>query len=90
MVSTDHIVTGEERASLAALGADVVDMESTAVAEAPGGRPWRSFGPSPTHPGSNCSRQRGRKGCLGGLGALRSSRQALADWAAAVGPRRFF
>ena len=31
-MSTDHIVTGDERAALAALGADAVDMESTAVA----------------------------------------------------------
>ena len=41
-MSTDHIVTGDERAALAALGALAVDMESTAVASqrlggAPGG-----------------------------------------------------
>ncbi len=35
VVSSDHIVTGAERAALAALGADVVDMESTAIARAP-------------------------------------------------------
>ena len=45
VVSTDHIVTGDERAALAALGADGVDMESTAVA-APrlGGAPGRAEG----------------------------------------------
>ena len=42
VVSTDHIVTGDERTALAALGALAVDMESTRGGlPKTGGCPWR-------------------------------------------------
>ncbi len=90
VVSTDHIVTGEERATLAALGADVVDMESTAVAEAQWGVPLAVLRAVSDSPGVELFSPAGARGVLKALGALRSSRRALADWAAAVGPKEIF
>ncbi len=55
VVSTDHIVTGEERAALAGLGATAVDMESTAVASQGWGALSRCSGRYPTHPARSSS-----------------------------------
>jgi 4-hydroxy-3-methylbut-2-en-1-yl diphosphate reductase len=91
VVSTDHIVTGPERAALAALGADVVDMESTAVVEAGWrGVPLAIVRAVSDSPGVELFSPAGARGVFKALRALRSSRPALADWAAAVGPREIF
>jgi 4-hydroxy-3-methylbut-2-enyl diphosphate reductase len=90
IVSTDHIVTGGERATLAALGADVVDMESTAVAEAEWGVPLAVVRAVSDSPGAELFSPAGARGVLKALRALRGSRRALADWAAAAGPKEIF
>jgi 4-hydroxy-3-methylbut-2-en-1-yl diphosphate reductase len=82
IVSADHIVTGGERAALSALGADVVDMESTAVAGAPWSSPLavvRAISDTPTQ---ELFSPAGVAGVLAALRALRASRRALANWAA--------
>jgi 4-hydroxy-3-methylbut-2-en-1-yl diphosphate reductase len=86
IVSTDHIVTGGERASLSALGADVVDMESTAVASAPWGAPLAVVRAISDTPGRELFSAAGVTGALTALRSLRSSRRALANWAAAARP----
>jgi 4-hydroxy-3-methylbut-2-en-1-yl diphosphate reductase len=90
VVSTGHIVTGAERATLAGLGADVVDMESTAVAEAQWGVPLAVLRAVSDSPGVELFSPAGARGIVKALRALRSSRRALADWAAAVGPKEIF
>jgi 4-hydroxy-3-methylbut-2-en-1-yl diphosphate reductase len=87
LVSTDHIVTGEERGVLSGLGADVVDMESTAVAEATWPVPLAIVRAVSDSPGVELFSPAGARGVLKALGALRSSRPALAGWAAAAGPK---
>jgi 4-hydroxy-3-methylbut-2-en-1-yl diphosphate reductase len=87
VVSADHIVTGEERAALAALGADVVDMESTAVAAAGWGVPLAIVRAVSDSPGVELFSAAGARGVLTALRALRGSRRALAHWAAATGPK---
>ena len=90
VVSTDHIVTGAERGALAGLGADVVDMESTAVAEVGWAVPLAIVRAVSDSPGVELFSPAGARGVFQGLRALRSSRRALAAWAAAVGPREIF
>lgn len=90
VVSTDHIVTGEERAALAALGAEVVDMESTAVASERWGAPLAVLRAVSDTPGEELFSPAGLRGVWTALRALRASRRALADWAAAAGPREIF
>ncbi len=87
VVSTDHIVTGRERAMLAALGADVVDMESSAVADASWRAPLAVVRAVSDTPGQELFSPGGVAGALKALRALRASRRALANWAAATGPR---
>jgi len=86
IVSTDHIVTGAERKTLAALGADVVDMESTAVAGAPWRAPLAVVRAISDTPGRELFSAAGVAGVLTALRTLRASRRALANWAAAVSP----
>ena len=86
VVSTDHIVTGGERAMLAALGADVVDMESSAVADASWRAPLAVVRAISDTPGQELFSPGGVAGALKALRALRASRRALANWAAAAGP----
>jgi 4-hydroxy-3-methylbut-2-enyl diphosphate reductase len=88
VVSTDHIVTGPERATLCALGADVVDMESTALAQVDWGAPLAVLRAVSDSPGVELFSPAGALGALKGLASLRRARYALADWAAAVGPRQ--
>jgi 4-hydroxy-3-methylbut-2-en-1-yl diphosphate reductase len=88
VVSADHIVAGDERGALAALGADVVDMESTALAEAQRGVPLAVVRAVSDTPGVELFSPAGALGALKALRALRSSRRALARWAAAVGPKQ--
>lgn len=90
IVSTDHIVTGDERATLAALGADAVDMESTAVASQNWGAPLAVLRAISDTPGAELFSPAGVKGVWAALRALRASRRALANWAAAAGPRDIF
>jgi 4-hydroxy-3-methylbut-2-enyl diphosphate reductase len=87
IVSTDHIVTGDERAVLAALGATAVDMESTAVASQAWGVPLAVLRAISDTPGQELFSPAGARGAWAGLRALRASRHALANWAAAVGQR---
>jgi 4-hydroxy-3-methylbut-2-enyl diphosphate reductase len=90
VVSTDHIVTGSERAALAALGADVVDMESTAVAKANWQAPLAVLRAISDSPGAELFSPAGVVGALKGLQSLHRARPALARWAAAAGPRQVF
>jgi 4-hydroxy-3-methylbut-2-enyl diphosphate reductase len=88
VMSTDHIVTGNQRATLAALGADVVDMESTALAKADWGAPLAVLRAVSDSPGVELFSPAGALGALKGLRSLRRARRVLADWAAAAGPRQ--
>ena len=88
VVSTDHIVTGGERATLSALGADAVDMESAAVAGAGWRAPLAVLRAISDSPGTELLSPAGAVGALKGLHSLRRARRALADWAAAAGPRQ--
>ena len=90
VLSTGHIVTGEERAALTSLGADVVDMESTAVAGAQSSVPLAVLRAVSDTPGVELFSPGGARGVLSGLRALRAARRALANWAAAAGPKEIF
>jgi len=90
VVSTDHIVTGDERAALAALGAVAVDMESTAVASQSWGLPMAVLRAISDSPGEELFSPAGVRGAWAGLRALRAARHALANWAAAAGQREIF
>ncbi|MWA01663.1 4-hydroxy-3-methylbut-2-enyl diphosphate reductase [Actinomadura sp. LD22] len=88
LVTTDHIVTGRERAALAATGAMAVDMESAPLAAAAGDRPVavvRAIVDTPDRPLLSPAT------LTGGTAALRRLRTiapALRAWADAIGPRR--
>jgi 4-hydroxy-3-methylbut-2-enyl diphosphate reductase len=90
VVSTDHAVTGGERAALAGLGAEVVDMESTAVAAAPWGVPLAVLRAISDTPGAELFSPTGLRGIWKALRSLRAARPALASWAAAAGPKEVF
>jgi 4-hydroxy-3-methylbut-2-enyl diphosphate reductase len=83
VVSTDHIVTGDERASLAALGAQAVDMESTAIAAAAWAVPLAVVRAISDTPGEELFSPAGLRGVLKALRSLRAARPALARWVAA-------
>jgi 4-hydroxy-3-methylbut-2-en-1-yl diphosphate reductase len=88
LLTTDRVVTGRERAALAATGALAVDMESAALAAAAGPgvgvAAVRAVVDTPQHPlVSPGTPARG----LRALAALRRAAPALAEWAAAAGPR---
>ncbi|MGC8627603.1 MAG: 4-hydroxy-3-methylbut-2-enyl diphosphate reductase [Acidimicrobiales bacterium] len=87
VVSTDHIVTGYERAQLAQLGAEVVDMESSAVVNARWGVPVAVLRAISDAPGHELFSAAGTLGVCKALRSLRAAREALAAWAKAVGPR---
>jgi 4-hydroxy-3-methylbut-2-en-1-yl diphosphate reductase len=88
VVSTDHVVTGDERSQLAATGALAVDMESTAVAGAMSDeRPFAVLRAISDTPDARLLSLAGAAGVLKALRALRASRPALARWASAAGPR---
>ena len=73
VVSTDHIVTGDERAALAALGALAVDMESTAVASQDWGVPLAVLRAISDTPGAGAllaSRRQGRLGRAAGFAGV--------------------
>jgi len=84
IVSADHIVSGGEREVLSALGADVVDMESTAVAGAAWEAPLAIVRAISDTPGQELFSPGGVAGALTELRTLRASRRALANWAAAA------
>src|SRR5579875_2151376 len=88
VVTTDHIVSGTERATLAALGAVAVDMESTAVARALDGvvrlaKPQASQASS----GEPCPPLAVVRAISDTPGAELLSPAGLARWAAAAGAR---
>jgi 4-hydroxy-3-methylbut-2-enyl diphosphate reductase len=88
IVTTDHIVTGEERSRLASLGALVVDMESTAVAESLGQeRPFAVLRAVSDTAQAELFSPAGLAGVVRGLRALRAARPSLARWAATLGPK---
>ncbi len=87
VMSTDHIVTGAERAQLAQLGAHVVDMESGPVAGAPWGAPVAVVRAISDAPGHELFSPAGARGVWLALRSLRAARPALAAWARAAGPR---
>src|SRR6266571_3726359 len=86
ITTVDHLVRRSERASLAADGTLLADMESAPLAAAAGDRPVaviRAVSDTPVHPVAGI--------VSGGLAALRSLRAAvpaLERWAAACGPRQ--
>jgi 4-hydroxy-3-methylbut-2-enyl diphosphate reductase len=85
LLTTDHIVTGRERAVLAASGAPAIDMESAPLAAAAAGRPCvavRAIVDTPDRPLLSPAT------LTGGVAALRRLRRigpALARWGAALG-----
>ncbi|HYA44374.1 MAG TPA: 4-hydroxy-3-methylbut-2-enyl diphosphate reductase [Acidimicrobiales bacterium] len=87
VVSADHIVTGAERAELARSGAEVVDMESSAIARARWGVPLAVVRAISDAPGHELFSPAGAMGVWKGLRSLRATRPALAAWAAASGPK---
>jgi len=87
VVSTDHIVRGDERAALARLGADVVDMESAAVAQGDWAAPLAVLRAVSDAPGAELFAPVGLLGVAKALRSLRSARPALSLWGAATGPR---
>jgi 4-hydroxy-3-methylbut-2-en-1-yl diphosphate reductase len=88
IVTVDHLLREGEHAQLAASGAIAVDMESAPLLAGAAGSPavvLRAISDTPDHPLASPHI------VAGGLAALRSLRAAapvLAQWAAAVGPRR--
>ena len=86
ITTVDHLVRRSERASLAADGTLLADMESAPLATAAGQRPVavvRAVSDTPDHPVAGI--------VSGGLAALRSLRAAapvIERWAAACGPRQ--
>lgn len=88
VVTSDHIVTGEERAALARMGADIVDMESAVLAGANWGLPLAVVRAVSDSPGHELFSPAGGRGIWRGLRSLRACRPALAEWAAAAGPRQ--
>ena len=87
IVSTDHIVTGDERVKLAGLGAEVVDMESAAVAGSPWDRPLAVLRAISDTPDVELFSPAGLGGVGKALRSLRAARPALARWAAAAATR---
>lgn len=81
VVSTDHIVVGEERATLAGLGADVVDMESSAIVAIAWGMPLAVLRAISDSPGHELFSPAGAAGVLKALSSLRAARPALSRWA---------
>jgi 4-hydroxy-3-methylbut-2-enyl diphosphate reductase len=88
IATVDHLLREGEHAQLAATGAIAVDMESAPLLAGAAGSPavvLRAISDTPDHPLVSPHI------VTGGLAALRSLRAAapvLAQWAAAVGPRR--
>ena len=88
IVTVDHLLREGEHAQLAASGAIAVDMESAPLLAGAAGSPavvLRAISDTPDHPLVSPHI------VAGGLAAVRSLRAAapvLAQWAAAVGPRR--
>ncbi len=88
IATVDHLLREGEHAQLAATGAIAVDMESAPLLAGAAGSPAvvvRAISDTPDHPLVSPHI------VAGGLAALRSLRAAapvLAQWAAAVGPRR--
>jgi 4-hydroxy-3-methylbut-2-en-1-yl diphosphate reductase len=86
ITTVDHLVRRSERASLAADGTLLADMESAPLAASASGRPVavvRAVSDTPDHPVAGI--------VSGGLAALRSLRAAapvVERWAAACGPRQ--
>jgi 4-hydroxy-3-methylbut-2-enyl diphosphate reductase len=88
VVSSSKIVTGAERSELAADGAIAVDMETAWLAEAAEGRPFavvRVVLDTPTHELVSLATI---PGAFRAFRSLRGAAGVLAEWTAAVRPRR--
>ena len=92
VASSDHIVTGQERARLAELGAIAVDMESTAAVAsvAPHGRACAVVRAISDTAEAELFSPAGLAGVCKALRSLHASRPALARWAASAGKREVF
>jgi 4-hydroxy-3-methylbut-2-en-1-yl diphosphate reductase len=88
LVSLDHMATGLERASLAATGALVADMESAELAAAAGERPFAVVRAIVDTPGRPLVSPATIPGGTAALRRLRTVGPALREWAGAAGPRR--
>ncbi|MER7541529.1 4-hydroxy-3-methylbut-2-enyl diphosphate reductase [Actinomadura sp.] len=88
LVTVDHIVSGAERARLAAGGAMVADMESAELAAAAGDRPFAVVRAIVDTPGRPLVSPATLTGGTAALRRLRTVGPALREWAAAAGPRR--
>ncbi|WP_412516383.1 4-hydroxy-3-methylbut-2-enyl diphosphate reductase [Actinomadura madurae] len=88
LVTVDHMVTGSERASLAAMGALVADMESAELAAAAGERPFAVVRAIVDTPGRPLVSPATIPGGTAALRRLRTVGPALREWAGAAGPRR--
>jgi 4-hydroxy-3-methylbut-2-enyl diphosphate reductase len=88
VVTADHIVSGaEERAELAALGADVVDMETSELVARPWGRPIAVVRAVSDSPGHDLISPRGLVNVAKALKAIKAAGPVLEVWASACGPR---
>jgi 4-hydroxy-3-methylbut-2-enyl diphosphate reductase len=87
VISSGHLVRGEERAALCRLGADVVDMESAELLSAPWELPLAVVRVVSDTAGEELSSLRGLRGVAKALSVLKAAKPALARWAEALGPR---
>ncbi|MCQ0005710.1 phosphorylase family protein [Actinomadura madurae] len=84
LVTVDHMVTGSERASLAATGALVADMESAELAAAAGERPFAVVRAIVDTPGRPLVSPATIPGGTAALRRLRTVGPALREWAGAA------
>ena len=89
IVSTDHIVSGDERPRLAARGALAVDMESAWLFPAAAGRPMAVVRAVVDGPGRDLNRRplASARGAMAAARSLRRALPALESWAAAAADR---
>jgi 4-hydroxy-3-methylbut-2-enyl diphosphate reductase len=88
IVSTDHLAGPAERRGLETEGALALDMESAWLAEGAGGRPLAVLRVVVEPAGRHLVDPRTITAGIRALANLRRASGALAEWAAAVGPRR--
>ena len=81
LLGTDHLVSGAERAELAASGARAVDMESPWLAAAAAGRPFAVLRVVVDAPGHELKSPSLLRSGWRALAALRAAAPALLDWA---------
>ncbi|MEV7965983.1 hypothetical protein AB0O34_08360 [Sphaerisporangium sp. NPDC088356] len=87
LLTCDHVVTGTERARLAAGGAHAVDMETGPLAAASAGRPLAAVRVIVDTPGAPLLSLATIRGGASARRALRRLGPALTRWASCVDPR---